>query len=136
MGRGRASQALDRRRPQSHRAEIADLERFAQLATSIDHNAKGKALLKALARRLRQGRELGARREGDHLHRVAANPELPAAPAGRQSHTQDGIVLFNGSNTDDVSKQIYADGSSATRHRSRHRLDDRGHALGAGRLLP
>ena len=30
-------------------AEIADLDDFARLATSIEHNAKGKALLKALA---------------------------------------------------------------------------------------
>jgi adenine-specific DNA-methyltransferase len=29
-------------------AEIADLDDFARLATSIDDNAKGKALLKAL----------------------------------------------------------------------------------------
>src|SRR5215217_3080219 len=29
-------------------SEIADLDGFTQLATSIDHNAKGKALLKAL----------------------------------------------------------------------------------------
>src|ERR1700730_7663049 len=41
-------------------AEIADLDSFAQLATSIDHNAKGKALLKALGVAFPKVRELGA----------------------------------------------------------------------------
>ena len=77
---------------------------FARLATSIDHNAKGKALLKALAIAFAKSR--GTRRggpEGHHLHRIAPHPKLPAAPAGGQPFAE-GIVLFNGSNTDDRSK--------------------------------
>ncbi len=62
--------------------EIADLDAFAQLATSIDHNAKGKALLKALHVAFAKAKDLGAARKGHHLHRVTAHPELPAAPAG------------------------------------------------------
>ncbi|MDF3058560.1 MAG: SNF2-related protein, partial [Rariglobus sp.] len=89
--------------------EIADLESFAALATSITSNAKGKALLKAL--------EVGftrmagmtppapqkaiifteSRRTQSYLLRVLS--ESPWAA---------GVVLFNGSNTDDRSKQIYA----------------------------
>jgi adenine-specific DNA-methyltransferase len=41
-------------------AEIADLDRFADLATSIDHNAKGKALLKALRVAFAKAKDLGA----------------------------------------------------------------------------
>src|SRR5688572_16901394 len=41
-------------------AEVAELDRFAELATSIDHNAKGKALLKALRVAFAKARELGA----------------------------------------------------------------------------
>ena len=41
-------------------AEIADLDGFARLATSIDHNAKGKALLKALGIAMNKATELGA----------------------------------------------------------------------------
>ena len=41
-------------------AEIADLDEFARLATSIEHNAKGKALLKALRIAMNKATELGA----------------------------------------------------------------------------
>jgi adenine-specific DNA-methyltransferase len=88
-------------------AEIADLENFARLATSINHNAKGDALLKALGIAMNKATELGAerkaiiftesRRTQDYLLRLLAD-----------SPWKDGIVLFNGSNTDDRSKAIYA----------------------------
>jgi adenine-specific DNA-methyltransferase len=87
-------------------SEIADLDGFARLATSINHNAKGKALLKALAIAMKKAVELGAeqkaiiftesRRTQSYLLRVLA-----------ESPWKDGIVLFNGSNTDDRSKAIY-----------------------------
>lgn len=88
-------------------AEIADLDSFAQLATSIDHNAKGKALLKALSVAFPKVRDLGAaekaiiftesRKTQNYLLRLLAD-----------SPFSEGIVLFNGSNTDERSKQIYA----------------------------
>jgi len=88
--------------------EIADLDEFARLATSIDHNAKGKALLKALVIAFAKAREIGAeqkaiiftesRRTQNYLLRVLAGSEFA-----------EGIVLFNGSNTDERSKAIYAD---------------------------
>jgi len=86
--------------------EIADLDRFAKLATSIEHNGKGKALLKALRVAFEKASELGAaqkaiiftesRRTQSYLLRVLAD-----------SPFADGIVLFNGTNTDDSSKKIY-----------------------------
>lgn len=88
-------------------AEMVDLDNFAQLAVSITHNAKGKALLNALAIAFGKARELGAaekaiiftesRKTQSYLLRVLADSEF-----------KDGIVLFNGSNTDDRSKAIYA----------------------------
>lgn len=88
-------------------AEIADLDAFAQLAVSITHNAKGKALEKALTIAFAKARELGAeekaiiftesRKTQNYLLRVLADSQF-----------KDGIVLFNGSNTDDRSKVIYA----------------------------
>ncbi|HTU48393.1 MAG TPA: SNF2-related protein [Bryobacteraceae bacterium] len=88
--------------------EIADLDQFAQLATSIDHNAKGKALIKALNIAFSRAKELGAqekaiiftesRRTQAYLLRVLAD-----------SPYAEGIVLFNGSNTDEGSKTIYAE---------------------------
>ncbi|QJR14658.1 SNF2-related protein [Usitatibacter palustris] len=87
--------------------EIADLESFAKLATSIDHNAKGKALLKALRVAFDKAAELGgaqkavifteSRRTQDYLVRLLAD-----------SPYAKGLVLFNGSNNDEGSKAIYA----------------------------
>jgi len=87
--------------------EIADLDSFTQLASSIEYNAKGKALLKALTVAFAKAKTLGAvekaiiftesRRTQSYLLRVLG--ESPFA---------EGIVLFNGTNTDDRSKQIYA----------------------------
>ncbi|TAE78287.1 MAG: DEAD/DEAH box helicase [Verrucomicrobia bacterium] len=88
-------------------SEIADLEEFTRLALSIDHNAKGRALLTALDVAFAKARELGAaekaiiftesRKTQSYLLRLLAD-----------SPWAEGIVLFNGSNTDDSSKQIYA----------------------------
>lgn len=88
-------------------AEVADLDAFASLAVSISHNAKGKALIKALTIAFAKARELGAaekaiiftesRKTQHYLLRVLADSQF-----------KEGIVLFNGSNTDDRSKAIYA----------------------------
>jgi len=98
--------------------EIADLEQFRQLAVSITYNAKGTALLIALDRAFAEAERLGAprktiiftesRRTQDYLVRLLA--ESPHAT---------GIVLFNGSNNDDRSRQIYSD------WQQRHRGTDR-----------
>ena len=87
--------------------EIADLEELWQLAVSIEHNAKGKALLTALDIAFAKAAELGAaqkaviftesRRTQNYLLRVLA-----------ESPWKDGIVLFNGSNNDERSREIYA----------------------------
>ncbi|HTV43558.1 MAG TPA: SNF2-related protein [Candidatus Sulfotelmatobacter sp.] len=88
-------------------AEVADLDAFAKLAVSITNNAKGKALVKALAIAFAKAREIGAaekaiiftesRKTQDYLLRVLAD-----------SPFSEGIVLFNGTNHDARSKQIYS----------------------------
>ena len=88
-------------------SEVADLDAFASLATSITQNAKGKALLKALAVAFAKARELNAaekaiiftesRKTQSYLLRLLADSQFA-----------EGIVLFNGSNTDDRSKLIYS----------------------------
>jgi adenine-specific DNA-methyltransferase len=87
--------------------EIADLESFRDLAISIDRNAKGKALLKALEVAFAKAATTGAsekaiiftesRRTQSYLLRVLAD-----------SPWAEGIVLFNGSNNDERSRQIYS----------------------------
>jgi superfamily II DNA/RNA helicase len=86
--------------------EIAELDSFAELATSIHQNAKGIALLKVLKLAFERTIELGgaqkaiifteSRRTQDYLVRL-----LNDSPWG------EGIVLFNGSNNDQQSKEIY-----------------------------
>ncbi|MGC8490343.1 MAG: SNF2-related protein [Syntrophobacteraceae bacterium] len=99
--------------------EIADLDAFAALAISIEHNAKGRALLQALGIAFAKAVKIGAaqkaviftesRRTQNYLLRLLAD-----------SPFAEGVVLFNGSNTDDRSKQIYADW--VERHRGTDRV--------------
>jgi adenine-specific DNA-methyltransferase len=82
------------------------LKSFTSLALSIEENAKGKALLIALERGFAEADRLGAarkaiiftesRRTQNYLLRVLAG-----------SPFAEGIVLFNGSNTDERSRAIY-----------------------------
>lgn len=86
--------------------EIAELEGFAKLAASIETNAKGQALVQALEVAFERAKELGAlpkaviftesRKTQDYLLRV-----LEGTPWGK------GVVLFNGTNTDARSAEIY-----------------------------
>ena len=90
------------------RQEIADLESFRNLAISITENSKGTALLQALRVAFAKLDELGAakkaiiftesRRTQNYLMDLVAKTPYGA-----------GVVLFNGSNTDEASKRIYAD---------------------------
>lgn len=87
-------------------AEIADLTGFADLAVSITNNAKGQALLRGLKVAFDKVSGLKAaekaiiftesRRTQDYLLSLLS-----------ESEWSEGIVLFNGSNTDERSKQIY-----------------------------
>ncbi len=87
-------------------AEISELREFAEIAESIEENGKGRALLKVLDIAFQKTMDLGGeqkaiiftefRRTQDYLLRLLA--ETPWA---------DDILLFNGSNNDDKSKQIY-----------------------------
>lgn len=88
--------------------EIRDLEAFRDLALTITQNAKGTALLKGLDKAFTEVERLGAakkviiftesRKTQDYLLRLL-----------RDSPHSEGIVLFNGSNSDNSSKAIYSD---------------------------
>ena len=86
--------------------EIAELRRFKTLASSIRDNAKGKALLTALARAFAELERLGApkkaiiftesRRTQDYLLSLLIDTSYG-----------EGIVLFNGTNSDARAQLIY-----------------------------
>jgi len=88
------------------RQEIADLEAFRDLAESISQNAKGQTLLFALKAGFEKAEALGAdkkaiiftesRRTQEYLVKVLSETEY-----------NDKIVLFNGSNNDERSREIY-----------------------------
>jgi ERCC4-related helicase len=94
------------------KAEIEELESFRQLAVSITENAKGMALLQALKVAFKKLEELGAakkaiiftesRRTQSYLLNLLANtPEFGEGTPG--------VVLFNGTNTDEGSRRIYTE---------------------------
>ncbi|MEW5803211.1 MAG: SNF2-related protein [bacterium] len=89
-------------------AEIEELRIFCDLAMKITQNAKGGALLQALEIGFRMARELGgaektiifteSRRTQNYLLRLLSE----------NGYSDDDIVLFNGSNSDAKSREIYA----------------------------
>lgn len=89
-------------------SEIEELRQFKTLAGSIRENAKGKALLTALGKAFAELARLGAakkaiiftesRRTQEYLLRLLAD-----TPYG------EGIVLFNGTNSDQRAQAIYKD---------------------------
>ena len=88
--------------------EIEELRHFKSLATNIRDNAKGRALLTALARAFAELERLGApkkaiiftesRRTQDYLLSLLAD-----------THYGEGIVLFNGTNSDTRAQAVYKD---------------------------
>ncbi|WP_156254723.1 SNF2-related protein [Sandarakinorhabdus oryzae] len=91
---------------QALRNEIADLREFTNLATSVEHNAKGLALLKALKVGFDKARELGAAEKAIIFTESRKTQSYLLRLLGDSDYAE-GIVLFNGSNTDPESKQIY-----------------------------
>jgi ERCC4-related helicase len=93
---------------QAIEVEIADLDALAALANSIQKNAKGSALLTALRSEFEEARKKDkpqkalifteSRKTQNYLLQLLADSEFA-----------EGIVLFNGTNTDIGSRQIYQD---------------------------
>ncbi|MCW5590860.1 MAG: DEAD/DEAH box helicase [Burkholderiales bacterium] len=88
--------------------EIEELRHFKTLASNIRDNAKGKALLTALDRAFAELNRLGAPRKAiifteSKRTQVYLLNLLASTPYG------DGIVLFNGTNSDQRARAIYKD---------------------------
>ena len=93
---------------QAIRYEIADLEAFRQLAVSITENSKGTALLQALRVAFAKLEELGAAKKAIVFTESRRTQEYLMTLLGKTPYGA-GVVLFNGSNSDAASKQIYTD---------------------------
>ena len=89
-------------------AEIDELRSFRNLAISIEHNSKGKALLKALGRAFLETERLGGARKAIIFTESRRTQEYLLDLLSKTEYG-DGLLLFNGSNTDERSKRIYKD---------------------------
>lgn len=87
--------------------EKADLEKFRELARSIYTNSKGEALLIALNKGFEMIQDLGAKKKAIIFTESTITQNYLANTLLAANGYKDKIVLFNGSNNDDKSKEIY-----------------------------
>ena len=88
--------------------EIAELRHFKTLATGIRDNAKGKALLTALDRAFTELDRLGAARKAIIFTESKRTQEYLLGLLASTTYG-DGIVLFNGTNSDARAQAVYKD---------------------------
>lgn len=87
--------------------EIVDLRAFRDLAVSITENAKGQSLLQALRAGFAKAAELGSAEKAIIFTESRRTQEYLVRQLSENGY--DGkLVLFNGSNSDPQSKEIYA----------------------------
>ncbi len=88
--------------------EIAELRHFKTLATGIRDNAKGKALLTALDRAFTELDRLGAARKAIIFTESRRTQDYLLGLLAGTAYG-DGIVLFNGTNSDARAQAVYKD---------------------------
>jgi ERCC4-related helicase/predicted transcriptional regulator len=86
--------------------EIADLESFLKLANSIQHNVKGEKLKVALDKGFVKLKELGAQPKAI-IFTESVRTQKYLYEELQKTNLKDRIVLFNGSNNDEKSKELY-----------------------------
>ena len=87
-------------------AELDSLKEFYNLSKSIEKNSKGEVLLKALEKGFAKAEELGGNRKALIFTESTRTQEYLKNILEKTTHAGK-IVLFNGSNNDDKSKEIY-----------------------------
>lgn len=93
---------------ESIQAEIDELTSYKELAENIRHNSKGEALLQALDIGFEKLRELGANQKAI-IFTESRKTQNYLLQRLSESEYKEGIVLFNGTNSDQQAKQIYKD---------------------------
>jgi ERCC4-related helicase len=88
--------------------EIEELRHFKSLATNIRDNAKGKALLTALERAFAELERLGAPKKAIIFTESRRTQEYLLSLLA-DTHYGEGIVLFNGTNSDTRAQTVYKD---------------------------
>jgi superfamily II DNA/RNA helicase len=86
--------------------EIQDLEKYLLLANSIEHNAKGEKLILSLDKGFEKLKELGASQKAI-IFTESTRTQRYLNEILQKTHFKNKIVLFNGSNNDDKSSEVY-----------------------------
>lgn len=90
------------------RQEIAELRHFKELARNIRDNSKGKALLIALDRAFAELDRLGAPKKAI-IFTESKRTQTYLLSLLENTHYGEGIVLFNGTNSDARAQKVYKD---------------------------
>jgi ERCC4-related helicase len=88
------------------KSEISSLKEFHKLSKSIIKNSKGEVLLTALKKGFEKAQELGANKKALIFTESTRTQEYLRNILENTEHSGK-VVLFNGSNTDEKSKEIY-----------------------------
>jgi adenine-specific DNA-methyltransferase len=89
--------------------ELRDLEQFAAQAESIAHNAKVTALLSGLRRAFSHMEEIGANRKALIFTESRRTQQYLSRALSEVPEFADKLVLFDGTNSDPKSREIYND---------------------------
>ena len=88
------------------RKEIQDLEKYLLLANSIEHNAKGEKLILSLDKGFEKLKELKKKKKAI-IFTESTRTQRYLNDILQKTHFKDKIVLFNGSNNDEKSSEVY-----------------------------
>jgi adenine-specific DNA-methyltransferase len=100
-------------------SELADLQRFVQLAQSVERDSKATKLIEVLPKVFELAQEKGAARKAVIFTESVKTQEYLFKLLSESGYTGQ-IVLMNGSNNDETSKRSYA----AWKARNEHRWED------------
>lgn len=99
-------ESLSKEEIKNIKIEIQDLEKHLALANSIEHNAKGDKLILSLDKGFEKLKELGAKQKAI-IFTESTRTQRYLNEILQKTHFRDKIVLFNGSNNDEKSNQVY-----------------------------
>src|SRR5690606_20048124 len=91
---------------QNIKKEIQDLEGFLKLANSIEHNTKGDKLMIALDKGFDKLKELGANQKAI-IFTESTRTQAYLFEMLQKTQFTGKILLFNGTNKEDISKDVY-----------------------------
>ena len=98
------------------KSELADLQRFVQLAQSVERDSKATKLVEALPTAFKLAQEKGAARKAVLFTESVKTQEYLFRLLTESGYAGE-IVLMNGSNNDETSKRTYAEWKARNAHR-------------------